>query len=167
MRELGLTNFALEPTREIVEAGVPIATTQVQLSLLDRRVETSGLRACCVATGIQILPYGALAGGLLSDLWLGQPQPPVDPSQHETRSLTKWLIVDEAGGWGALQALLRALRAIADGSTTYLLRALASTRNLLPFPVSGKRGSMCGSSHKGGCRPYHISCYCMVFHHAL
>ena len=118
VRELGLTNFALEPTREIVEAGVPIATTQVQLSLLDRRVETSGLGAYCVASGIQILPYGALAGGLLSDRWLGQPQPPLDPSQHETRSLTKYLlIVDEAGGWGALQALLCALRAIADDAT--------------------------------------------------
>jgi aryl-alcohol dehydrogenase-like predicted oxidoreductase len=118
VRELGLTNFALEPTREIVQAGVPIATTQVQLSLLDRRVETSGLGAYCVATGIQILPYGALAGGLLSDRWLGQPQPPADPLQHESRSLTKYLlIVDEAGGWGALQALLRALRAIADDAT--------------------------------------------------
>ena len=78
VRELGLTNFALEPTREIVEAGVPIATTQVQLSLLDRRVETSGLRAYCVATGIQILPYGAL--------WRGGSSPTFGSASHSRLS---------------------------------------------------------------------------------
>lgn len=115
VREVGLTNFALAPTREMVDAGVPIAATQVQLSLLDRRAEASGLSAYCQAKGIQILPYGVLAGGLLSDRYLGAPPPPSDPTLHETRSLTKYLlIVEEAGGWGCLQALLRRLRAVAD-----------------------------------------------------
>lgn len=115
IREIGLTNFALAETREMVLAGVPIVSNQVQLSLLDRRVETSGLSAYCAEQGISILPYGALAGGLLSDRYLGKQRPPVDASQHETRSLTKYLLVlDEAGGWDALQSLLRALRSIAD-----------------------------------------------------
>ncbi len=88
---------------------------QVQLSLIDRRVETTGLGTYCAARGIRILPYGALAGGLLSDRWLGKARPSLDPAEHETRSLTKYLlIVDEAGGWSSLQALLAALRALAD-----------------------------------------------------
>ena len=103
VREIGLTNFALSPTREICDAGVPVAATQVQLSLLDRRAETSGLSAYCEQRGISILPYGVLAGGLLSDRYLGAPPPSFDPADHETRSLTKYLlIVQEAGGtWSA------------------------------------------------------------------
>jgi aryl-alcohol dehydrogenase-like predicted oxidoreductase len=115
VREIGLTNFALAQTKEFVDAGVPVAATQVQLSLLDRRAESSGLLAYCASNTIQVLPYGVLAGGLLSDRYLGAARPSSDPSQHETRSLTKYLlIVEEAGGWEALQALLRKLRSIAD-----------------------------------------------------
>lgn len=39
----GLTNFDLSRTKELVEAGVPVAATQVQLSPLDRRAIKSGL----------------------------------------------------------------------------------------------------------------------------
>ena len=117
VREIGPTNFALTQTREMVEAGVPIVATQVQLSLLDRRVEATGLSAYCKAQSIAILPYGVLAGGLLSDRYLNQPPPPNDPGAHETRSLTKYLLIlEEAGGWAALQALLTRLRTIADGA---------------------------------------------------
>ena len=43
-----------------------------------------------------------------SDRYLGAPPPSMDPDKHETRSLTKYLlIVQEAGGWDCLQALLR------------------------------------------------------------
>lgn len=62
VREIGLTNFALAETRELVESGVPVSCTQVQLSLLDRRAEVSGLSAYCAEQGIAILAYGALAG---------------------------------------------------------------------------------------------------------
>lgn len=87
--QVGLTNFGLAQTREIVDAGVTVAATQVQLSLLDRRPEASGLSAYCMQHGICILPYGVLAGGLLSDRYLGKPPPSTDPAEHETRSLTK------------------------------------------------------------------------------
>lgn len=40
---LGITNFDLARTRELVEAGVDVACTQVQLSMLDQRPRTSGL----------------------------------------------------------------------------------------------------------------------------
>ena len=90
VRHIGLTNFALEQTREIVEAGVAVASTQVQLSLLDRRAEESGLCAYCAEQGIGVLAYGSVAGGLLSDRYLGAP-PPADeegqqpPEEEEAR----------------------------------------------------------------------------------
>ena len=44
-------------------------------------------QAFCEKSGIRILPYGALAGGLLSDRYLGAPPPEEDYMALETRSL--------------------------------------------------------------------------------
>ena len=130
----------------LVAAGVPVGATQVQLSLLDRRPESTGLSAFCAEHGIAILPYGVLAGGLLSDRYLGAPPPSGDPAAHETRSLTKYLlIVDEAGGWARLQALLRRLRAVADragpGATIAAVAvAWALSRPAVQSVIIGARG---------------------------
>ncbi len=48
---------------------------QVQYSLLDRRALESGLVGVCEERGIEILAYGVLAGGFLTDHWLGRDKP--------------------------------------------------------------------------------------------
>lgn len=48
----------------------PIGAAQVQYSLLDRRPE-NGMVEYCREAGIKLLPYGVLAGGLLTDKYLG------------------------------------------------------------------------------------------------
>ncbi len=61
---------------------------------------------------MNLLCYGSVAGGFLSDRWLGraEPMPP-----FENRSLSKYkLIIDDFGGWAHFQRLLRVLRTIAD-----------------------------------------------------
>ncbi len=50
---------------------------QVQYSLLDRRPLTSGLVSLCEEHGIDILAYGVLAGGFLTDHWLGKDEPDI------------------------------------------------------------------------------------------
>lgn len=113
VRYIGLTNCDTEQTREMVDAGIPVASTQIQYSLLDRRPHTSGLVSLCEEHGIKILPYGVLAGGFLTDSWLGAQQP--DSSTLANRSLVKYLlIIEEFGGWELYQELLRVLRGIAD-----------------------------------------------------
>lgn len=109
-RALGLTNFGVQQLRVMLEAGIPVATHQVQYSLLDRR-PAAAMAPECAARGIGLLCYGALAGGFLHERWLGASEP-TEPL--ENRSLVKYkLIIDEAGGWDRFQALLRALDAIA------------------------------------------------------
>ena len=56
--------------REILDAGIPLATTQVQYSLLDTRPAKS-LADLCAAHGMHLLCYGTLAGGFLSERYLG------------------------------------------------------------------------------------------------
>ena len=110
IRLVGLTNFDTARLSAIVDRGVPIASHQVQYSLLDRRPVTSMVDACR-ARGISLLCYGTLAGGFLSDRWLGGEKPPFP---HANRSLTKYrLIIDEFGGWPLLQELLTVLGTIA------------------------------------------------------
>ena len=58
-------------SREIVAAGIPIVSHQVQYSVLDRR-PAEGMAALCAHHGIGLLCYGALAGGFLSEPLSGQ-----------------------------------------------------------------------------------------------
>ena len=107
VRHIGLTNFDQARVAEIVAAGVPVVSHQVQYSVLDRRPATA-MAGYCAAHSIGVLCYGALAGGFLSERWLEVPEP---PAALENRSLIKYrLIIDEFGGWPMFQRLLRALR---------------------------------------------------------
>jgi len=112
VRAIGLTNVDSSRLREIVAYGIPVAALQTQYSLLDRRPR-GPVSDVAAEYGIELLAYGSVAGGLLSDRHLGAAD--IGSSDHENRSLTKYrLIVDELGGWEALQELLRALRDVAN-----------------------------------------------------
>ncbi len=108
---LGGTNFDTPRTAAMLDAGVPLRSMQVQYSLLDRRPERA-LVPLCRQANMLLLCYGTIAGGFITDAWLGQPEPGAELSN---RSLIKYkLVIDDFGGWAAFQALLRTLRAIAD-----------------------------------------------------
>lgn len=105
VRHLGATNFGTAALASLVDAGVPIVAHQVQYSVLDRR-PAGTMAALCAAHGIGLLCYGALAGGFLSQRYLGMPE----PAGLENRSLVKYrLIIEEIGGWARLQRILRVL----------------------------------------------------------
>ena len=108
---IGGTNFDTPHAAELLRAGIPLASLQVQYSLLDDRPE-HGLIELCRANDVHLLCYGTVAGGFLSDMWLGRKEP---SSPLENRSQVKYkLMVDEFGGWDLFQELLRTLRGIAD-----------------------------------------------------
>ena len=110
IRLLGATNFDTVRLRGLLEAGIPIAAHQVQYSLLDRRA-AGAMADLCRRHGVSLLAYGALAGGFLSDRWLGVPEPS-EPLAN--RSLVKYrLIIDEFGGWEEFQSLLAELQRVA------------------------------------------------------
>ncbi|MFV0491743.1 MAG: aldo/keto reductase [Pseudorhodobacter sp.] len=107
---IGGTNFDAEQTGRILEAGVPLVSMQVQYSLIDRR-PARHLAPLATNAGVHFLCYGSVAGGFMSEYWLGKPAPH-DPL--ENRSLAKYLLmIDEFGGWDLFQALLQRLGGIA------------------------------------------------------
>jgi len=129
---LSLTNFNTQVTGEILESGIPLTTTQVQYSLLDARPE-KGLADLCAANAMHLLCYGTLAGGFLSDRWLGATDPLTDSVALENRSLAKYrLIIEEAGGWALFQSLLDTLATI--GSRHRVSIASVASRWVLEQP---------------------------------
>jgi aryl-alcohol dehydrogenase-like predicted oxidoreductase len=112
IRHLALTNFDTEHLNSIVEHGIRIVSNQVQYSLIDRRPEVQ-MSQFCQAHDIQLLTYGTVGGGLLSERYLGQPEP--TRGVLTTASLRKYKqMVDTWGGWGLFQELLSALKHVAD-----------------------------------------------------
>ena len=108
---VGTTNFNTGCMEELVASGFDAASIQLQFSLLDRR-PTRRMVDFCARNNIGILCYGTVAGGFLSDRWLGVAEP---AGPLENRSLVKYkLIIDDMGGWDAFQSLLATLRRIAD-----------------------------------------------------
>jgi len=127
---LGGTNFDTSHAAELVAAGIDMVSMQVQYSLLDDRAE-HGLVDFCRQNNVRLLCYGTVAGGFLSDRWLGvaEPRPP-----FENRSLTKYkLIIDDFGGWLLFQQLLRVLRTIADRHASDV--ASVASRVMLDCPA--------------------------------
>jgi len=109
---LGLTNTDTAHLRLVVESGIPVVSNQVCYSLLDRRA-AGAMAAYCVEKGIGLLAFGTLAGGFLTERWLGAAEP--DWERLETWSQMKYgRFVRAAGGWTALQRVLRAVKAVAD-----------------------------------------------------
>lgn len=107
---IGLTNFDTQRVTELLDAGVRIVSQQVQYSLLDERVD-HGMVQLCRRNNVALLCYGTVAGGFLSDRWLGRAEPNFPLGN---RSLIKYkLIIDDFGGWSLFQALLQTLHRVA------------------------------------------------------
>lgn len=112
IRYLGLTNFDTSHLHTIMEHDIPIISNQVQYSLIDRRPQVE-MAQFCQTHKIQLLAYGTLCGGLLSEKYLERSEP--QRSELNTASLRKYKnMVDVWGGWPLFQALLRGLQQIAQ-----------------------------------------------------
>jgi len=126
---LGANNWDTNNIAPFIDAGLDIVSMQVQYSLLDARPE-GRFANWCNTHGVNLFCYGTLAGGFLTDAWLGKTDPGYD---FENRSLIKYrLIIDEFGGWDLFQQLLTVLKQIADKHSVGL-SAIAS-RAMLDKP---------------------------------
>jgi aryl-alcohol dehydrogenase-like predicted oxidoreductase/enamine deaminase RidA (YjgF/YER057c/UK114 family) len=113
IRHLGVTNFDTAHLAMLLHSGIPIVSNQVCFSLLDRRARRSMLDLC-LAHDVKLLAFGTVAGGLLTERWLGASDPG-DIEGLETWSQMKYArFVEAAGGWAPYQQLLRAVKSVAD-----------------------------------------------------
>ena len=111
IHRVALTNFDTQRLRDIDQHGIRVVSNQVQYSLIDRRPEVQ-MSEFCQEHRVWLLAYGTLCGGLLSEKYLGQPEP--GRGQLNTASLGKYKqMIDAWGGWELFQQLLSVLNGIA------------------------------------------------------
>ena len=130
IRYIGATNFDAVRLQEIVDSGVPVVAHQVQYSVLDQRPE-GAMRPLLEKHEIKLLCYGTIAGGFLSDRYLGAAEP---EEPLENRSLVKYkLIIDEFGGFDLFQELLAALKRVARKYDAGIAEVAAQFVLQMPF----------------------------------
>lgn len=127
IKYLGLTNFDTDHLQIITDSSVPIASNQVQYSIIDRRPEVKMI-PFCRKHNISLLTYGSICGGLLSERYIGKPEPSI--TDLNTLSLQKYKkMIDTWGNWNLFQRLLLVLdniakkhrASIANVATNYIL----------------------------------------------
>lgn len=111
IRHIGVTNFDAAHLRIALASGIPIVSNQVSYSVLDQRASGS-MRKVCEQYGVKLLAYGTLAGGFLSEKWLGKIEP--GSAELNTWSEMKYKrFIDAAGGWEGFQHLLNVIHHVA------------------------------------------------------
>ncbi|PSR89872.1 Flagellar radial spoke protein [Actinidia chinensis var. chinensis] len=114
IKTVALTNFDTERLQIILEKGIPVVSNQVQHSIVDMRPQQQ-MAELCQHTGVKLITYGTVMGGLLSEKFLDTNLsiPFAGPSLN-TPSLQKYKrMVDAWGGWSLFQTLLQTLKRVA------------------------------------------------------
>lgn len=76
VKAVGVSNYSAEQMREahaaLARRGIPLASNQVEYSLLNRRPEVNGILDACRELGITLIAYTPLAGGRLTGKYSAQ-----------------------------------------------------------------------------------------------
>jgi aryl-alcohol dehydrogenase-like predicted oxidoreductase len=123
IKHIGITNFDTERLQFMIDSNLKIVSNQVQYSIIDRRPEVKMI-PFCVRHNISLLCYGSICGGLMSERYLGRPQP--STAELNTVSLQKYKrMIDAWGGWSLFQELLSALKGIAQKNNVTIANVAA------------------------------------------
>ncbi|KAA8550190.1 hypothetical protein F0562_001874 [Nyssa sinensis] len=115
IKTLALTNFDTERLQIILENDIPVVSNQVQHSIVDMRPQQK-MAELCQLTGVKLITYGTVMGGLLSEKFLDTNLAiPFAGPPLNTPSLQKYKrMVDAWGGWNLFQVLLQTLKKVAS-----------------------------------------------------
>ena len=116
IKDIGVTNFDTTHLRIALASEIPIVSNQICYSLLDRRASLD-MSELCKEFNVKLLAFGTLAGGFLSNRWLGKSEPKIDSKLNWSQMKYKRFI-DVTGGWALFQKLLIQLDLIANQNNT-------------------------------------------------
>jgi aryl-alcohol dehydrogenase-like predicted oxidoreductase len=79
VKAVGVSNYSAGQMREahaaLANRGIPLASNQVEYSLLNRKPEVNGVMDACRELGITLIAYSPLAGGMLTGKYSAQNRP--------------------------------------------------------------------------------------------
>lgn len=112
IRSIGTVNFTTNELRHLASQKIHIASNQISFSLVDRRARVE-MADWCRKRQVAMLAYSPLGAGLISERYLGLPEP--TRNVRDTPSLMYFTaIIRIWGGWSLFQELLYAVKMVAD-----------------------------------------------------
>ena len=133
VRAVGVSNYSAEEMRlahaELAKRGIPLASNQVQYSLLYRKPEMDGVLDACRELGIALIAYSPLAMGALTGKY---------SARTRASGLRRFLPIFRSQAMDAVQPVLELLREIGEryskSPSQVALRWLIENENVLPIP---------------------------------
>src|SRR5688500_8798931 len=133
VKAVGVSNYSAEQMRlahaELAKRGVPLASNQVQYSLLYRKPEVDGVLDACRELGITLIAYSPLAQGALTGKY---------SAETKASGLRRFLPNFNRKAMEAVQPVVKLLRQIGGrygkSPSQVALRWLIENENVLPIP---------------------------------
>jgi aryl-alcohol dehydrogenase-like predicted oxidoreductase len=133
VRAVGVSNYSAAQMRAahaaLSKRGIPLASNQVQYSLLHRNPETNGVLDACRELGVTLIAYMPLASGALTGKY---------SAAHRPAGWRRYTRVFRGKGLVRLERVTAVLRDVAEGHgktpSQVALRWLIQQRNVLPIP---------------------------------
>jgi aryl-alcohol dehydrogenase-like predicted oxidoreductase len=142
VKAVGVSNYSAEQMREahaaLAKRGIPLASNQVEYSLLHRQPEVNGVLDACRELGITLIAYSPLAGGALTGKY---------SATQRASGLRRILPNFSRKAMDAVQPIITLLRQIGERYTMtpsqVALRWLIENPPVLPIPgaKNGKQAS--------------------------
>jgi aryl-alcohol dehydrogenase-like predicted oxidoreductase len=89
-KTVGVSNYSVDQMRRtsavLADAGIPLASNQVEYSLLNRRPERQGVWQACQEQGIMLIAYSPLGKGMLTGKYTPENPPPGTRSRQYNRN---------------------------------------------------------------------------------
>lgn len=134
VKAVGVSNYSAKQMREahtaLAKRGIPLASNQVEYSLLHRKPEVDGVLDACRELGITLIAYSPLAGGMLTGKYSAQNR----AGGFFRRILPQY----NRKAMDAMQPVIKHLREIGDGysksPSQVAIRWLIENPNVLPIP---------------------------------
>jgi aryl-alcohol dehydrogenase-like predicted oxidoreductase len=145
VRAVGVSNYSAEQMRlahaALAERGIPLASNQVQYSLLHRQPETDGVLNACRELGVTLIAYMPLASGALTGKYSTRDRP---------RGLRRFTGIFRSHNLEALEPVVAHLREIGaryDKTPAQVaLRWLIENEQVLPIPGAKNAAQAAGNA---------------------
>lgn len=131
VKAVGVSNYSERRLRDaydkLKKRGIPLASNQVNYSLIYRAAEENGVKSACDELGVSLIAYSPIAQGILT----GKYSPENLPSGPRSQIYNSEFLV-------RLQPLLNRIREIGEGygktCTQVALNWLVAQENVVPIP---------------------------------
>jgi len=133
IKAVGVSNYSAEQMRvahaALDKRGIPLASNQVEYSLLHRQPEVNGVLEACRELGITLIAYQPLASGALTGKYLNGARP---------SGLRRFMPNFRGKGRAAVEPVVSLLREIGErygkSAAQVALRWLIENKNVVPIP---------------------------------